>query len=298
LWAVLPFAVLLGAYSPRAISFTAGQAGFTIVIVVLFNLLNPVGWSVGLVRIEDVAIGCAISLVTGFLFWPRGAADVLRESIGGAYETAARYLDTTIATMLGAERATPIEPVAVEASEAALRLDETVREYLAENGSARRDLDALARLSGGATRLRRAARLMHSATGIAPLAPLDRHAAWVAAACGPFDEAWRARTTWFEGFGNAIAAGKEPPAPEPGAPERTAGPTSRLNRELGPMVVLDGADDGEVPPGLAIAWAERHLEGLLALEPPLSEAAHAVLDDFAPSVLREARTATAAPATG
>jgi len=296
LWTIFPFAVLLGAYSPRAISFTAGQAGFTIVIVVLFNLLNPVGWSVGLVRIEDVAIGCAISLVTGFLFWPRGAADVLRESIGRAYETAARYLDTTIASMLGAERAAPIEPVAVEASEAALRLDETVREYLAENGSARRDLDALARLTGGATRLRRAARLMHSATGIAPLAPLDRHAAWVAAACGPFDAAWRARTTWFEGFGKAIAAGKEPPAPEPDAPERSAGPTSRLNRELGPMVVLDGADDGDVPPGLAIAWAERHLEGLLALEPPLSEAAHAVLDDFAPSVLKEARTAAVAPA--
>ena len=161
LWTIFPFAILLGAYSPRAISFTAGQAGFTMVIVVLFNLLNPVGWSVGVVRIEDVAIGCAISLVTGFLFWPRGAADVLRESIGGAYETAARYLDTTIATMVGAPRAAPIEPVAVEATEAALRLDETVREYLAENGSARRDLDALSRLVGGATRVRRAARLMH-----------------------------------------------------------------------------------------------------------------------------------------
>jgi uncharacterized membrane protein YccC len=297
LWTIFPFAVLLGAYSPRAISFTAGQAAFTIVIVVLFNLLNPVGWSVGVVRIEDVAIGCAISLVTGFLFWPRGAADVLRESIGGAYETAARYLDTTIASMVGAERAAPIEPVAVEASEAALRLDETVREYLAENGSARRDLDALARLTGGATRLRRAARLMHSAGGIAPLAPLDRHEPWVAAACGPFDLAWRARCDWFESFGKAIAAGKEPPAPEPEAPQRTAGPTSRLNRELGPMVVLEGARDGEVPPGLAIAWAERHLEGVLALEPPLSEAAHAVLDDFAPRVLKEARTATVAPAT-
>jgi hypothetical protein len=296
LWAVLPFAVLLGAYSPRAISFTAGQAAFTIVIVVLFNLLNPVGWSVGVVRIEDVAIGCAISLVTGFLFWPRGAADVLRESIGGAYETAARYLDTTIASMVGAPRAAPIEPVAVEATEAALRLDETVREYLTENGSARRDLDALARLTGGATRLRRAARLMHDASGIAPLAPLDRHEPWVAAACGPFDAAWQARTTWFEGFGKAIAAGNEPPAPEPEAPQRTAGPTSRLNRELGPMVVLDGASDGEVPPGLAIAWAERHLEGMLALEPPLSEAAHAVLDDFAPRVLKEATTATVAPA--
>ncbi len=297
LWTIFPFAVLLGAYSPRAISFTAGQAGFTIVIVVLFNLLNPVGWSVGVVRIEDVAIGCAISLVTGFLFWPRGAADVLRESIGGAYETAARYLDTTIATLLGAERAAPIEPVAVAASEAALRLDDTVREYLAENGSARRDLDSLARLGGGATRLRRAARLMHNATGIAPLAPLDRHEPWVAAACGPFDAEWRARCEWFAGFGRAIAAGEEPPAPEPDAPVRAAGPTSRLNRELGPMVVLDGAGDGEVPPGLAIAWAERHLEGLLALEPPLSDAAHAVLDDFAPRILKEARTAAVAPAT-
>ncbi|MCW2979438.1 MAG: protein of unknown function YccS/YhfK [Solirubrobacterales bacterium] len=296
LWTVFPLAVLLAAYSPRAISFVAGQAGFTIVIVVLFNLLNPIGWRVGLIRIEDIAIGCAISLVTGFLFWPRGAADVLRASIGTAYETAARYLDMTIATMLGVRGADPIEPIAVEASEAALRLDETVREYLAENGSARRDLDALARLVGGATRVRRSARLMHDASGIAPLSPLTSQAAWVAAVCGPFDQEWRARREWFEGFGKAIAAGEEPPAAEADAPVRPAGPTSRLSRGHGPMVVLDGETKDGVPPGLAIAWAERHLEDLLALEPPLSEAAHAVLDDFAPRVLAEARQATVAPA--
>jgi hypothetical protein len=288
LWAVLPFAVLLGAYSPRAISFIAGQAAFTIIIVILFNLIDPVGWSVGVVRIEDVAIGCAISLVTGFLFWPRGAADVLRDALGGAYEKAALYMDQTIATMIGSDRAAPIEPAAIEASEAALRLDETVREYLVESGSSRRDLDSLARLVGGATRVRRVAKLMHDATAIAPLTPLDHQEAWVRAACGPFDDEWRARRDWFEGFGRAIAAGDEPPAPEPNAPERTAGPTSRLNRDLGPMVILGGktGEDG-IPPGLAIAWAERHLEGLLALEPPLSEAAHAVLDDFAPRVLPE-----------
>lgn len=297
LWTAFPLAVLLGAYSPRAISFTAGQAGFTIVIVILFNLLEPVGWSVGVVRIEDIAIGCAISLVTGFLIWPRGAADVLRQSIGAAYETAARYLDVTIATMLGVRKAEPIEPVAVEASEAALRLDETVREYLAENGSARRDLDALSRLVGGATRVRRSARLMHDASGIAPLSPLDSQAAWVAAACGPFDQEWEARRDWYQGFGKAIAAGEEPPAAEASAPVRPLGPTSRLNRSRGPMVVLDGESEDGIPPGLAIAWAERHLEDLLALEPPLSEAAHAVLDDFVPRVLAEARQATVAPAT-
>lgn len=99
------------------------------------------------------------------------------------------------------------------------------------------------------------------------------------------------------GVRRAIAAGQPAPEPEPGAPVRTAGPTSRLNREHGPMVVLDGAPDGGIPPGVPIAWAERHLEGLLALEPPLSEAAHAVLDDFAPRVLKEARPAVAAPAS-
>ncbi len=67
LWAVLPFAILLAAYSPRAISFAAGQAGFTTAVVVLFNLIAPVGWTVGVVRIEDVAIGCAVSLATGLL---------------------------------------------------------------------------------------------------------------------------------------------------------------------------------------------------------------------------------------
>ncbi len=61
LWAVLPFAVLLAAYAPQAISFTAGQGAFTLVVLVLFNLINPAGWKVGLVRVEDVAIGAGVS---------------------------------------------------------------------------------------------------------------------------------------------------------------------------------------------------------------------------------------------
>src|SRR5207302_1671538 len=84
LWGVLPVALLLAAYAPRAISFAAGQAGFTVVLFVLFNLIQPVGWRVGLVRIEDVAIGFAISLGVGLLFWPRGAGALLREDLAAA----------------------------------------------------------------------------------------------------------------------------------------------------------------------------------------------------------------------
>src|SRR5207245_8133701 len=79
LWVALPIAVAVAAYAPGALPFTIGQAAFTVVVLVLFNLLAPAGWKVGLLRIEDVAIGCLVSLVVGGRFWPRGAS-----SAGGA----------------------------------------------------------------------------------------------------------------------------------------------------------------------------------------------------------------------
>jgi uncharacterized membrane protein YccC len=279
LWVLLPFAVLLAAYSPRAISFAAGQAGFTTAIVILFNLISPVGWSVGVVRIEDVAIGCAVSLLAGLLLWPRGAAEILREALGNAYLLAARYLDLTISSLLGAVGPERVGGGARDASEAALRLDETVREYLAERSSARGDVESLARLVGGATLVRRVARILQDASVLAPLGPLEDRPEWVVEACAVFDLEWRSRRAWFERFGAAIAAGAEEPAPEPGAPPADEGASSRLARDHGPTVVLDpgDADDGGIPPGLAIAWAERHLEALLVLEPSLAAAANSAL---------------------
>ena len=72
LWLLLPISVLLAGVAPAAVSFAAGQAAFTVVLVILFNIVQPLGWRVGLLRVEDVAIGCAVSLVVGLLFWPRG----------------------------------------------------------------------------------------------------------------------------------------------------------------------------------------------------------------------------------
>ena len=60
--------------------------------MILFNILQPAGWRVGLVRIEDVALGCAVSLVVGLLFWPRGAAAALGKALAEAYTDSARYL--------------------------------------------------------------------------------------------------------------------------------------------------------------------------------------------------------------
>ena len=53
------------AYAPRVISFAAGQAAFTVVVLVLFNIIRPPAGRSGIVRIEDVAVGFAISLGVG-----------------------------------------------------------------------------------------------------------------------------------------------------------------------------------------------------------------------------------------
>ncbi len=55
LWVLLPIAVLLAGLAPAAFSFAAGQAAFTVTVVILFNIIDPTGWKVGLVRVEDVA---------------------------------------------------------------------------------------------------------------------------------------------------------------------------------------------------------------------------------------------------
>ena len=93
LWFLLPPAVFLAGVAPAVISFAGGQAAFTLVLVILFNIIQPTGWRVGLVRIEDVAIGVGVSLVVGVLFWPRGAA---RQALAQAYADGAGYLVGTV----------------------------------------------------------------------------------------------------------------------------------------------------------------------------------------------------------
>jgi len=135
LWVVLPIAVAIAAYAPGALPFTLGQAAFTVVVVVLFNLLAPAGWQIGELRVEDVAIGCVVSLVVGLLFWPRGAGAVVGDDLSDAFRTGAEYLTQAVDWTLGRRQIPPTEgPAAVTAG---IRLDEALRGYLAEQGNKR-----------------------------------------------------------------------------------------------------------------------------------------------------------------
>jgi uncharacterized membrane protein YccC len=152
LWAALPVAVAVAAYAPGALPFTFGQAAFTVVVLVLFNLLAPAGWRVGLLRIEDVAIGCLVSLVVGVLFWPRGAASVVGDDLADAFRRGAAYLTQAVDWTLGTRHEPPDTGAA--AVTAGIRLDEALRGFLAEQGAKRVSKEDLWMLVMASMRLR------------------------------------------------------------------------------------------------------------------------------------------------
>jgi uncharacterized membrane protein YccC len=160
LWIAFPVAVLVAAYTPGTAPFAAGQAAFTITVVVLYNVLVPAGWRVGLLRVEDVAIGCAVSLVVGYLFWPRGASSVLGDNLADAFRSGSRYLGEAVSWALGEQARRPDQAVAAIA--AGIRLDDAIRFYMTEQGSKRMDKSDLWALVLGAMRLRLTAHSMAS----------------------------------------------------------------------------------------------------------------------------------------
>ncbi|WP_236792566.1 FUSC family protein [Amycolatopsis sp. GM8] len=151
LWIALPVAVLVAAYAPGALPFTAGQAAFTVVISLLFNLLAPAGWQIGVLRIEDVALGCAVSILVGAVFWPRGAATLVADDLADALRSSSVYLAHAVDWALGLRHT---EPDASDAITAGVRLDDALRGFLAEQGAKRVPKEDLWRLTSGTTRAR------------------------------------------------------------------------------------------------------------------------------------------------
>ncbi|MGE5135843.1 MAG: FUSC family protein [Gemmatimonadota bacterium] len=151
LWVALPMAVLFAAYAPGTLPFAVGQAAFTVVVSVLYNLLVPIGWQIGVVRIEDVAIGCAVSVAVGVLFWPRGASAVVADSLADTFRETGRYFAQSVNWALGLRTATPDPSRAVTTE---LRLDDGLRGLLTEQGTKHLATQDLWRLLGGTVRLR------------------------------------------------------------------------------------------------------------------------------------------------
>jgi hypothetical protein len=226
LWFLLPPAILFAGVLPAAISFTAGQAAFTVTLVIVFNIVAPTGWLVGLLRVEDVALGCAVSLVVGMLFWPRGATAALSRTLADAYRAGARYLAEAVAfgmlrcgtePLTGVTAHPPTEESA-RAAAAARRLDDAFRNYLAERGSKPTSLAETTRLVNGVVALRLAGdAVLDLWRRDDDLDGIDRRAATAELLANA-----KALVDWYDALAASLVGDRESPVPPPERDEQAA----------------------------------------------------------------------------
>ncbi len=215
LWALLPVAVLVSGVAPSMISFAAGQAAFTLVVIILFNIIQPVGWRVGLTRIEDVAIGCGVSIVVGLLFWPRGAMAALGRALADAFVASSGYLADAVDRLTITSRGIDTTPGQRSALSAYLRLDDAFRQFLTERGAKVIPIENVAMLVTGSNRVRLAAYTLDSLPSL-PVAPGQSELESVSVAGAVLRDSYASSHRWYEEFGEVLSGGRaslDPPPP-------------------------------------------------------------------------------------
>ena len=275
LWALLPLVILIAGVAPAAISFAAGQAAFTLTLLILFNILAPAGWQVGLLRVEDVAIGGAVSLLVGLLFWPRGAAAALGIALAEGYADGAAYL--TAAVRFGVSRCarhpsarSVTHPMgdSLAAAASARRLDDTFRTYLAERGAKPVPMAEITGLLTGVASVRLAADAIVELWERDEAAePGDREAARQEL-LGAAD----ALHGWFAGFAASLTGAARLPAPS----GRDAAADGRLIDAVRADLTCD---DGQASAtAVRVIWTGDHLDAVRRLQGALVEPARAAID--------------------
>jgi uncharacterized membrane protein YccC len=263
LWAVLPFAVLVAGVAPSVISFTAGQAGFTVAIVIVFNIIDPVGWKVGLVRVEDIAIGVLVSIVVGLLFWPRGAPAELARTLSEAYAGATAWLVVEIGRAGVPGPGTEDEVPRTLAMVTADRLDDAFRQFMSERGAKRMGLSAVTHLVTGCARVRLMARALASLPAYAA-PPGASPLAAVRSVADDVTEEFAAAQRWYEELSRAL---RERPVDLPTEP-----PDANLRPGL--TAALENARQArrtdEMLTALRLLWLAERLEELRELRTELA----------------------------
>jgi uncharacterized membrane protein YccC len=267
LWALLPVAVLISGIAPSMISFVAGQAAFTLMVVILFNIIEPVGWKVGLTRIEDVAIGCGVSIVVGFLFWPRGATAALGRALSDAFVANSGYLADAVDRLTMTSRHVDTDAGQQASHRAFLLLDDAFRQFFAERGAKVVPLETVSRLFTGSNRLRLAAFTLATLPVQPPAAGRDEVES-VAVAEAVLRDSYASTHRWYQEFAGTLADRRtslEPP------PVRGEVLHHALRTAFDEVRDLRRAD--RVQTTLQMLWADEILEGQGPMQDDLLAAA-------------------------
>ena len=176
MWLALPIVAFGSAYVPGVASFVAGQAMFTMMVLIIFNLIVPTGWSVGLIRVEDVVVGALVGVVVSVLLWPRGAKASVTRAVDAALAAGSVYLTAAVRRVTrGASEAATDRVFALghDAMTASRTLDDAVRQYLSESGGSTDGRAPVIHAANRAIRLRNAAELIADVVP-PPLTPYPR----------------------------------------------------------------------------------------------------------------------------
>ena len=131
--AVLPIVIFLAFYTATVVNFIVGQACFTVLIVVLFNILQPLGWKIGLLRLEDVAAGAGVGVAIGLLIWPRGASGQLKGALADLLECGRAYASRTSRALLpGVAEPLEADELRKRVLGVAVRTEDVFAQYLGE----------------------------------------------------------------------------------------------------------------------------------------------------------------------
>jgi len=163
MWALLPVVAFGSAFVPEVASFIAGQAAFTMMVLIIFNLIVPTGWSVGLIRVEDVVVGAFVGVMVSILLWPRGATAAVAKAVEDARAVGAAFLKAGVrrVTRGASEEADDrVITLSHDALEASRTLDDAVRQYLSESGGKTDTRAPAITAANRAIRLRAAAELI------------------------------------------------------------------------------------------------------------------------------------------
>jgi uncharacterized membrane protein YccC len=268
LWLLLPLAVLVSGVAPSMISFAAGQAGFTLVVIILFNIIEPVGWKVGLTRIEDVAIGCGVSIVVGLLFWPRGATAALGRALADAFVMNSSYLADAVDHLTTTTR--QVDTVAGQRAShrTYLRLDDAFRQFLGERGAKVVPVEVVARLFTGSNRIRMAAFMLASLPAPS-LATGEPELESMAIAGTALRDSCESGHRWYEEFGELLSDRRDSLDPPPVHDEV-------LHHAL--LHALEDARDhrrvDELQSTLRMLWADEILETQRQVQVDLADSAN------------------------
>jgi uncharacterized membrane protein YccC len=270
-WVLLPIAILVTGIAP-ALSFTAGQAAFTVMLLLLFSIIGPSGWATGVVRVEDMAIGCGASVLVAILLWPRGAGPRFSQALADALRASAVYLTSSVGyavmrceqpTKQQSDQRAAAAPFDEKrsADDAARRLDDALRQFLTERGAKHISPADLASVVLAVGAVRRSADAIWElwAHNESPSAG-DR-----AAAHAELRRTQQDIAGWYEQVASSLTG----PTPVPGPTPPSDATAVRLLRAVADD--LDAGDPTRASAAIKLIWTHDHLEIVRRLESVVRE---------------------------